>query len=89
MYKIYSICYRDQKHTLKEPPPIQRLAFKGRKGGGGSAPEPIQRCPPPRVKVSLLRGARGAPVRHRFKVSLSRDARGVSVPETKAYFQVT
>ena len=39
MYKIYSICYRDQKHTLKEPPPIQRLAFKGRKGGGASLPD--------------------------------------------------
>ena len=112
MYKIYSICYRDQKHTLKEPPPIQRLAFKVRKGGGGrpfpiqrlvlrdargvSAPEPIQRCPPPRFKVSLLRGARGAPVRHRFKVSLSRnkgllssDLRGRSSPIQKLFFQGT
>ena len=60
---------------------------------GVSAPEPIQRCPPPRFKVSLSRGARGAPVRHRFKVSLSRnkgllssDLRGHSSPIQKLFF---
>ena len=89
MYKIYSICYRDQKHTLKEPPPIQRLAFKGRKGGGGVPSrfkglfwETPGVCPPP----SRFKGVRPRDSKSRFQGAPGGPP---SVTDSKSRFQGT